>query len=145
MSRFLRLWREGTAPALDAPVHVSMNDYLIRRALDVPRVATAGLRFRRAWPDTDGALGLWVASTASGRRQVSVSIWRSREDLRAFVRSPAHLAVMQEFREAGKLSTIAWTAERFDRSLIWRQAEERLLGRIRGCADHSSRVRQRTR
>ncbi len=113
-----------------------MNDYAIHRARDIPRVAAAGLRFRRAWPETEGALGLWVANTTSGRRQISVSIWRSPEDLRRFVRSPAHLRVMREFRRAGELHTNAWTAERFDRGLIWRQAEERLRGRVRGVAHH---------
>jgi hypothetical protein len=113
-----------------------MNDYLIRRVADIPRVAVAGLRFRRAWPDTEGALGLWVANSPSGRRQISVSIWRSPEDLRRFVRSPGHLRVMKEFRNAGELFTNKWTAERFDRALVWRQAEDRLLGRVPGVTHH---------
>jgi hypothetical protein len=125
--RLARVWKAGAEPAQGA-VHVSMNDYVISRARDVPRVARAGMRFRGAWPQTEGALGLWVAGTVSGRRQVSVSVWRSEEDLRRFVRSPAHLQVMRDFRDAGDLITTAWTAERMDRSLIWRQACEILAG-----------------
>lgn len=113
-----------------------MNDYLIFRVLDVPRVAREGLRFRRAWPRTEGALGLWVASWRGGRRQVSISVWRSPQDLRAFVRSPDHLRIMREFRTTGDLITNAWAAERLDRAMIWAQAVDRLNGRVPGVAHH---------
>jgi hypothetical protein len=136
VTTFVRLWKEGSAPAGSTPVHVSMNDYLIHGVRDVPRVTRAGLRFRRAWPQTDGALGLWVASTPTGMRQISVSIWRSADDLRRFVRSPAHLKVMRDFRNAGSLFTNAWAAERVDGALIWGQAEERLLGHVPGVTHH---------
>jgi len=132
VTSFFRLWKTGTAPDVEGPVHVSMNDYKILSARDIPRVAIAGLRFRYAWPETEGAFGLWFANTPNGRRQVSVSIWRSPEDLGAFVRTPGHLRVMRDFRHAGQLFTNAWTAPRFDRALIWREAEDRLLGRVPG-------------
>jgi hypothetical protein len=132
----MKLWKSGAPAGVDGPVHVSMNDYLIERARDIPRVAQAGLRFRRAWPETEGALGLWFANTPTGRRQVSVSIWRSREHLREFVRSPGHLQVMRDFRTAGLLFTNAWDAEQFDRALIWREAEDRLRGRVEGVPHH---------
>jgi hypothetical protein len=133
---FVRLWRAGSGTAPKGPVHVSMNDYLIHRARDVPRVAAAGLRFRRDWPRIEGAVGLWVASTADGRRQISVSVWRAPEDLKRFVRSPAHREVMRDFRSAGDLHTNAWMAERLDRALIWRQARDRLFGHVPGVSHH---------
>jgi hypothetical protein len=113
-----------------------MNDYLIHRLRDIPRVAREGMRLRRRWPETEGALGLWFASFGSGRRQVSVSIWRSPEDLRRFVRTPEHLRIMREHRNTGDLYTNAWTAEHFDRYLIWRQAVDRLAGRVEGVPHH---------
>jgi hypothetical protein len=113
-----------------------MNDYLIHRLRDVPRVACEGLRLRRRWPQTAGALGLWMASFKGGRRQVSISVWRTPEDLRQFVRSPDHLRIMREFKDAGALHTNAWTAECFDPALIWRQAVNRLAGRIEGVPHH---------
>src|SRR5262249_10433490 len=122
-------------PGLGA-VHVSMNDYLIHRLRDVPRVALEGLRLRRRWPETEGALGLWFAAFKSGRRQVSVSVWRAPEDLRRFVRSPEHLRIMREFRDAGALYTNAWTSERLDPEAIWREAADRLAGRIPGVPHH---------
>jgi hypothetical protein len=136
VSAFIRIWKTGTPLDVEGPVHVSMNDYLVHRLRDVPRVAAAGLRFRRAWPETDGALGLWFANSPGLRRQVSVSVWRAPEDLRGFVRTPGHLRVMRDFRTSGDLFTNAWTAERFDRGLVWRQAEDRLLGRVAGVSHH---------
>ena len=134
--RWNAIWRYGTARSHPGPVHVSMNDYLIHRFTDVPRVALAGLRLRGRWPETEGALGLWFAGLRGGRRQVSVSVWRSPEDLGQFVRSPDHLRIMREFRDAGALFTNAWTAERLDPALIWRQADDRLKGRVEGVPHH---------
>ncbi|MBO2447827.1 hypothetical protein J4573_12055 [Actinomadura barringtoniae] len=136
MTRFIRFWKDGQLAAADGPVHVSMNDYLILGLRDVPRVAMAGLRLRRAWPETEGTLGLWMATTPDGRRQISVSLWRDPADLRRFVQSAAHRRVVRDFRDAGKLITTPWTAERLDRRLIWHQAEDRLLGRLAGARHH---------
>ena len=130
------IWKAGRPNAARGAVHVSMNDYLIHRLRDVPRVAREGLRLRRRWPELEGALGLWMASFRFGRRQVSVSIWRSPEDLRRFVQSPEHVRIMREFRDAGALHTVAWTSERFDRTLGWRQAADRLAGRVPGVPHH---------
>ena len=133
---FNALWKTGALAPADGSVHVSMNDYAIRRVRDVPRVVAAGLRLRRGWPETEGALGLWVAAFRAGLRQVSISIWRAPEDLRRFVRSPAHLRIMHDFADVGALITTAWTAERFDPELIWQQGVDRLRGRVAGVRHH---------
>lgn len=130
------IWKRGSLEPGAASVHVSMNDYLIDRRRDIPRVAREGFRLRRRWPHTDGALGLWMAAFKGGRRQVSISVWRAPEDLRRFVRSPEHVRIMREFKDAGMLYTNAWTAERFDPALIWQQATERLAGRVEGVPHH---------
>ena len=130
------IWRGGSCLPPASPVHVSMNDYLIHRRRDIPRVIWEGLRLRRRWPRTGGTLGLWMAAFRGGRRQVSVSIWENPEDLRRFVRSPEHKSIMRKFRDAGSLHTTAWTAERFDPQLIWRQAADRLAGRVAGAPHH---------
>jgi hypothetical protein len=113
-----------------------MNDYLIHRYRDVVRVGLEGLRLRAAWQEIEGALGLWVAAFRGGRRQVSISVWRSAEDLKQFVRSPVHLRIMKEFKDAGVLYTSAWKAERCDADLAWAQAVERLNGRVDGVRHH---------
>lgn len=130
------IWKDGVPASAAEPVHVSMNDYLIHRLRDVPRVAWEGMRLRHRLPETDGALGLWFAAFANGRRQVSVSVWRGPEDLKRFVHSPAHLRIMREHRDTGALYTNAWTAEHLDRELIWEQAIDRLFGRVEGVPHH---------
>jgi hypothetical protein len=134
--RARRLWKAGVDYPVDGSVHVSMNDYMVHRLRDVPLVVLEGMRFRRAWPTTDGALGLWMAAFNHGFRQVSVSIWRSTDDLQSFVRSPAHTRVMRAFRDAGDLYTSSWAANRFDRLTIWHQAEDRLAGRVPDVPHH---------
>ncbi|MDL4813784.1 hypothetical protein [Actinomadura opuntiae] len=136
MTWFVRFWKNGDDAADGGRVHVSMNDYLVHRFRDVPRVARAGMRFRHAWPDTEGALGLWLATTGDGRRQISVSVWRDSADLQRFVRSPGHRRVVRDFRDSGTLINTMWTAERLDRRLIWRQAEERLTGLLADVPHH---------
>jgi heme-degrading monooxygenase HmoA len=130
------IWKHGAARAEAGPVHVSMNDYLIHRYGDVVRVGLEGLRLRARWQETEGALGLWVAAFRGGRRQVSISVWRSAEDLKRFVRSPEHLRIMKEFKDAGILYTSAWKAERCDPDRVWTQAIERLDGRVEGVRHH---------
>jgi hypothetical protein len=113
-----------------------MNDYLIHRFRDVPRVARAGYGLAAYWPQVEGALGLWVAAFRGGFRQVSISIWRSSDDLNRFAQSPAHLRIVREFKDAGVLYTNAWTAERLDRDVIWREGVDRLEGRVEGVQHH---------
>ncbi len=43
---------------------------------------------------------------------------------------------MRAYRGAGALYTNAWTAERFDRELIWREGTDRLAGRVDGVPHH---------
>lgn len=134
--RWNALWKRGALRYDGGPVHVSMNDYLIPRWRDAWRVALTGLKLRRDWPQTGGSYGLWMGALRLGRRQVSVSVWRSAEDLRQFVRSPVHVKIMRDFKGAGVLHTNAWTAETLDPDLIWRQARDRLEGRVAGVAHH---------
>jgi hypothetical protein len=134
--RWNAIWKDGSAAFDGGPVHVSMNDYLIHRVTDIPRVALEGLRLRHDWPGTEGALGLWVAVLRGGRRQVSVSVWRGRDDLRRFVRSPRHVRIMRQYRDAGALYTNAWSAPSLDPASIWRQADDRLRGRVDGVPHH---------
>ena len=79
--RWNAIWKDGMQDGIVLRSRVSMNDYLIHRVRDIPRVAQDGFRLRHHWPHTDGALGLWFAALRGGRRQVSISVWRSPEDL----------------------------------------------------------------
>jgi heme-degrading monooxygenase HmoA len=120
-------WKAGPE-AGDGPVFVSVTDFRVRRYRDLPRVWLAGLRLRRAWPEMPGAVGMWLWAEPSKRRGGSVSVWRSPDDLDAFVRWPPHLEVMRRFRSAGEIEADSWEASRCERREIWARAQDALAG-----------------
>ena len=119
-------WTDGPFTADDGPVLVSVTDFHVARGRDLPAVWTEGLRLRRAWPAMTGAVGLWLWAKPLRKRSGSVSVWRSEDDLRRFVRWPRHVAIMRRYREAGELASWTWLAERFDAAEIWGAARQRL-------------------
>ena len=120
------LWVTGPFTADDAPVFVSVTDFHVVRARDLPVVWIEGLRLRRAWPTMPGAVGMWLWAQPLRKRSGSVSVWRSEDDLRSFVRWPRHVAIMRRYRDAGELASFSWLAERFDSDEIWGAARRRL-------------------
>lgn len=80
----------------------------------VPAAARAGLRLREGWFAMQGAVGLWLWLQPMRRRSGSVSVWRTEEDLRRFVRLPLHVAIMKRFRPRGEVRSRTWEAEAFD-------------------------------
>jgi hypothetical protein len=119
-------WTDGPFTADDGTVLVSVTDFHIARGRDLPVVWTEGLRLRRAWPAMTGAIGLWLWAKPLRKRSGSVSVWRSEDDLRRFVRWPRHVAIMRRYREAGELASWTWLAERFDAAEIWCAARQQL-------------------
>jgi hypothetical protein len=130
------IWSRGAEPPGTGAVYVSMNDYLIYRALDVPRVAAEGMRLWWGWPRVPGTLGLCVAIFKTARRHVSISVWQTARDLAKFVHSADHLRIMHTYRGVGALYTHAWSADRFDRDGIWEEARVCLEGKRAGVRHH---------
>jgi hypothetical protein len=121
-------WSEGPAGADGRAVLVSVTDFQITHARDLPRVWVEGLRLRRVWPSMPGAIGLWLWAKPLSKRSGSVSVWRSEADLLRFVRWPRHVEIMRRNRDAGELTAAKWWTERCDASEIWVAAERRLAG-----------------
>ena len=118
-------WKAGPETGAGA-VFVSVTDFRVFRYRDLPGVWLTGLRLRRAWPRMPGAVGLWLWAEPAQRRGGSVSVWRSAEDLSAFVRWPPHVEVMRRFRSAGRLESHSWEAPRLDRREVWARARTTL-------------------
>jgi hypothetical protein len=111
----------------DDPVIVSATCLRWRGVVDLTALAWPSLRMRADWPSVDGAVGLAIAVELSQRATWSLSVWRSKEDLRRFLGSPAHVAAMAEHRH--RLSTSAsatWRSERFVLGEAWQEARRRL-------------------
>ena len=119
-------WTSGSCRAAGGPVLVSVTDFHVARVRDLPAVWAEGLRLRRAWPAMPGAVGMWLWAKPLRRRSGSISVWRSEDDLRRFVRWPRHVAIMRRYRECGELASSTWLAETFDAAQIWSEARRRL-------------------
>jgi hypothetical protein len=107
-------------------VLVSLTDLRMHRWRHVPGATLAGLRLRRAWPQMQGAVGLWLWSEPLRRRSGSISVWTSEEDLMRFVRWPVHVAIMSRYRDRGALTASSWEVDEFSRRDVLREAERRL-------------------
>lgn len=119
-------WRPGPAAGADGPVLISVTDFRLTSARDLPGAYLAAMRLHRAWPDLQGAVGLWLWGQPLRRRSGAVSVWQDQEALRDFVTWPVHVAIMRKYRPAGKLTSTSWQAERFVPAEVWRSAKRHL-------------------
>ncbi len=133
-------WWTSGPDALGGPVLVSVTDFAVSRLDDMIRVYFEGLRLRRAWPSMRGAIGMWLWTKPLGMRSGSVSVWRSEEDLRRFVRWPAHVEIMRRYRHAGELRSACWTEASFNAPRIWAGAAARLAAGDRAPAAEKARA-----
>jgi hypothetical protein len=115
-------WREGPADGTDGPVLVSVTDFRLYAARDLPGAYRAAMRLRSAWPELEGAVGMWLWAKPLQKRSGSVSVWQHTEDLSRFVRWPVHGAIMRKYREAGDITSISWHSECFVADQVWREA-----------------------
>lgn len=126
----LRLpWRAGPANETDDPVLVSVTDFRLAKAQDLPGAYITALRLHRAWSGLEGAIGMWLWTEPFARRYGAVSVWQDEQALRRFVSGPVHVAIMRKYRDKGKLSSTSWHAERFIPAQAWQQATRRLAAR----------------
>ncbi len=101
---------------------LSVTDFRLNSAWSMRGAYVAAMRLRRAWPELEGAVGMWLWAQPHRRRSGAVSVWQSAEDLTRFVRWPVHVATMHKYRKKGEIASISWQAERFDPERAWREA-----------------------
>ncbi|GAA2397006.1 hypothetical protein [Nonomuraea africana] len=112
-------WIPGPERRGEDPVVVALTAFRLHRAVHLPRACRTGWGLSRLWPELDGAVGLWLWADPGARRIGSVSVWRSEAGLRAFVRLPAHVAIMRAYRDRGELVSVTWTSTAQD---LWEEA-----------------------
>jgi hypothetical protein len=132
-------WTWGPAE-VGGPVLVSVTDFHLQRTGDLLRVYLVGLRLSRAWGSMSGAVGMWLWTKPLGKRSGSVSVWRSEEDLRRFVRWPRHVELMRGYHRAGELTSTTWREARFEATGIWARAATQLSGVDPELADREGRT-----
>jgi hypothetical protein len=127
----LRLpWASGPTAPLDGPVLISVTDFRLAKVRKMPGEYLAAMRLRHAWPQLQGAVGMWLWAQPLARRSGAVSVWQDEEDLRRFVNWPVHVAIMRKYRDAGKLTSTSWTAERFIAAEVWQEATRLLAANV---------------
>ncbi|NEB82239.1 hypothetical protein G3I40_44565 [Streptomyces sp. SID14478] len=128
-------WRPGPAARRTAePVHVSVTEFTADTHPRSLGVAVSGLRLRRTWPDTPGAVGMWLWVDPPRRRSGSVSVWTEEQALTDFVGRADHVRIVRAFRGHGTVRAAAWTAPRFDAAAVWDAVRPFLAGAAPGTA-----------
>lgn len=107
-------WQAGPEAHTPGPVLVSVTEFTARRHTQTAPIALAGLRLRRSWPRTPGAVGMWLWVDAWRKRSGSVSVWTDERSLYAFVGRPDHLRIVGAHKDRGAMRATAWTADRLD-------------------------------
>ena len=113
-------WKRGPGRGPGAVVSSTYTEF--ERFRDMPGAAIAALRFRHAFPSTAGAIGISLVMQPFARRSWSVSAWETEADLQAFLRSPAHLAIVRRYRSTVRVSGKTWTVDQFRLRDAWRCA-----------------------
>ncbi|MGW8376747.1 hypothetical protein [Streptomyces sp. ODS28] len=126
-------WQPGplAVSACEGPPLVSVTEFAAHRLPAALSALVGGLRLRRTWPGTPGALGmwLWIDTDPRSLRSGSVTVWRDERALRAFVARADHRRVAARHRGRGVLRSGSWRPEgTFSRSAAWAAAEAVLTG-----------------
>lgn len=106
-------WKDG--PAADravpgATVVVSVTEFVTYRPWGALPVAAAGIRLRRGWPGTPGAVSvrLWVETGPRLDRSGSVTVWTDHEHLTRFVAREDHTHIVRAYRSRGVMRSATW-------------------------------------
>jgi hypothetical protein len=126
--RVIRMpWKAGPIEPGPETVVVSATRFLYRRRRYMPIVGQHGWRLRRAWACRAGSIGLFTGAEMRRPVTYSLSVWRDREDLRAFLRAPEHAKLIRDFRDRLEDSTSAvWEMDDFSPEAAWREGLRRL-------------------
>jgi hypothetical protein len=85
-------------------------------------VALDGLRLRRTWPKTPGAIGMWLWADPLRRRSGSLAAWTDEARLKEFVGRPDHLRIVRTYRGHGVVRSEQWATDGFDAAETWAHA-----------------------
>ncbi|MGW0571874.1 MULTISPECIES: hypothetical protein [Streptomyces] len=122
-------WQPGPrADAQGGPAVISVTDFTATTHRHSWSVALAGLRLRRTWPGTPGAIGLWLWADPARRRSGSVSVWTDEVALKEFVGRPDHLRIVRAHSGRGVLRSTLRRTDRFDEAAAWADARHFITG-----------------
>ena len=121
-------WR--TAPAANAAsdeVVVMASLLRLDSLLRAPGFLRAAMAIRRQVLSADGAVGVALNTALPRRTFFTLSAWRDRGALNAFVRSEPHLTTMRRYRPAMEDARfVFWSTTEDKLPPSWSEAEQRL-------------------
>jgi hypothetical protein len=115
-------WQPGPETPSGAPLLVTVTDFTARGYGQAAAVALAGFRLRRTWPETPGAVGMWLWADPLCRRSGSVSVWADERGLKEFTGRPDHARIVRTYRGRGELRSARREFEEFDPDAVWAYA-----------------------
>ncbi|MFF4058839.1 hypothetical protein ACFYZ8_23140 [Streptomyces sp. NPDC001668] len=115
-------WKSGPAIPLDGPVLVGVTDFTADGHGQAVAVALAGMRLRRTWPSTPGAVGMWLWADPLRRRSGSVSVWADERGLKEFTGRPDHARIVRAHHGRGELRSARREFEEFEPDAVWAYA-----------------------
>jgi hypothetical protein len=115
-------WIAGPAADQPGPLVAALTDFRMNRILYLPGIHRRGQSLSRLWPSLPGSVGMWLWVDLATRRVGSLSVWHDERDLQEFVRLPAHVRIMREYRQRGTLRSRTWQIDALDRTALWRAA-----------------------
>ena len=114
-----------TAGAAEGPVVVMASEFRLTTVRHAPIFLFDALRIRRRALAADGALGMALEARPFQRTFRTLSAWRDRAALDAFVRTAPHRASMVRHRTAmGASRFVFWTTDQLP--VRWTDAVQRL-------------------
>ncbi|MEU6672807.1 hypothetical protein [Streptomyces sp. NPDC046925] len=115
-------WQAGPEAHTEGPALVSVTEFTADRHSQTVPIALAGLRLRRSWPQTPGAVGMWLWADPWHKRSGSVSLWTGERALYAFVGRPDHIRIVRAHKNRGTARATSWTTDRLDPAAAWATA-----------------------
>ena len=123
-------WKAGPEREFRGPYVFSATEFAYRRLAQMPRVWLHGALLRRGWGGRAGAVGLATAVDLVRPVTYTLSVWTSREALRAFIGSPEHTRLVERFRPRQvRSASVVWQAEELVLDDAWREGRRRLEAR----------------
>lgn len=116
-------WLAGPQDGPSTPVVVSFTDFRATTDDELAEIFRTGLELGASWPIMSGAVGVWLWGKPRELRGGSVSVWKSADDLRRFVRWPVHAAIVKAWRPRIEVRSERWEDERFAADQAWLRAE----------------------
>jgi len=111
--RLHNAWQRGRSADQSGPVLISFTEYRPHVVLDLFDINREGNILADMLVDIDGAVGVMTYLQPRWLRGGSLSVWRTEEAMRKFIRLPYHVEIMKAYRSRGVLRATRWWADGF--------------------------------